>query len=301
MKDLIILGAGPAGLSASVYASRYKIDHLLIGAEIGGFLNEIHKVENYLGFDSISGMELGMKMKAHAEKLGGDLRQEVVQEMEKIADGFRIKTNVAEYEAKKIIYSIGTSARKLGVEGERDFLGKGISYCATCDGPFFRNKKVVVVGGGNSAAMAALMLAEHASSVVLVHRGAALACEPSYLDGMERKDNIEIRYERNVVKVEGENLLQKVFLSLKDGTQEEVETDGLFIEIGSIPNQKMIKELGVETDERGFVVTSKDQKTSIDGLYAAGDITTNSDCFRQIITAASEGAIAAVNVFKDLK
>ncbi len=301
MKDLIILGAGPAGLGASVYASRYQIKHVILGEEVGGYLNEIHKIENYLGFEAISGMELGMKMKAHVESLGGTLKQETALKIEKIEGGFKVTTNKEEYQARSLLYAIGTSARKLNVEGEKEFLGKGVSYCATCDGPFFRNKKVVVVGGGNSAAMAALMLAEQSNNVTLVHRGKELSCSPNYFDRMKNSEWITIEYNKNIARVEGANVVERIIL--KDEKDEEivVEANGIFVEIGSIPNQQMLVDLGVEINKNGFIVTDQAQLTSIEGIYAAGDITTNSNGFRQIITAAAEGAVAALEIFKRLK
>ncbi len=301
MKDLIILGAGPAGLGASIYASRYKIDHMLIGKEAGGYLNEIHKIENYLGFESITGMELGLKMRSHVEGLGIELQQEVAEKIEVVDGGFKVITDKGEHEAKKILYAIGTSARKLDIEGEEKFMGKGVSYCATCDGPFFRNKKIIVVGGGNSAAMAALMLAEYAEKVTLVYRGPELSCLPSYSDSLKDNDKIKIEYSKNIVRIEGENVVEKVILQDHEKEESEVEADGVFIEIGSLPNQEMLVSLGVEMDEQGFVRTSANQSTSVEGIYAAGDITTNSNGFRQVITAAAEGAVATLEIFRKLK
>lgn len=301
IKDLIILGAGPAGMGASIYASRYQVDHIVIGKEFGGYLNEIHKIENYLGFDSISGMDLGLKMRAHVEGLGISLVQEVATKIEKTNQGFKVITDNGEYEARKILYAIGTSARKLDIEGEKEFLGKGISYCATCDGPFFKNKKVVVVGGGNSAAMAALMLAEYAEKVTLVYRGVELGCLPSYSDSLKHNPKITIEYNKNIARIEGENVVERVILLDHEGVESEIITSGVFVEIGSLPNQEMLVALGVEVDGKGFVKTAPNQATSIDGIYAAGDITTNSNGFRQVITAAAEGAVASLEIFKKLK
>ncbi len=301
IKDLIILGAGPAGLGASIYASRYKIDHIIIGKEPGGYLNEIHKIENYLGFESLTGFELASKMRSHVENLGAKLQQETALRIEKIDGGFEVTTDKGSYKAKKILYTVGTSARRLDVPGEKEFFGKGISYCSTCDGPFFKNKKVAIVGGGDSAAMAALMLAEYAESVTLIHRGDELSCMPVYLDSLRDNSKIKIEYNKGVSRIEGENAVERVILSNKEGGEEVVEINGIFIEIGSVPNQKMLLELGVEVDDKGFLKTKPDQSTSIEGIYAAGDITTNSNGFRQVITAAAEGAVAAVEIFRKLK
>lgn len=301
IKDLIILGAGPAGLGASIYASRYKIDHFLIGKEPGGYLNEIHRIENYLGFEGVPGIEMGAKMRAHVESLGVELQQATATKIEKMEGGFQVITDKGIFKAKKLLYTVGTSARKLDAPGEKEFFGKGVSYCSTCDGPFFRNKKVLVVGGGDSAAVAALMLAEYAESVTLVHRSSEFTCTPSYIDSLKANDKIKLEYNKSILKIEGENVVKSVSLKDANGNEEVLDMDGVFIEIGSVPNQRMLLELGVEVDERGFVKTNPDQSTSIEGIYAAGDITTNSNGFRQVITAAAEGAVAAVEIFKKLK
>lgn len=299
--DLIILGSGPAGLSASIYASRYKINHLVIGSEIGGYLNEIHKVENYPGFESISGIELAQKMAAHAKFFGAEIKQEIIERIEKKDGGFEIKTNAGNYQAKFLIYSIGTSARKLGIPGEDEFKGRGVSYCATCDGPFFKDKNVVVVGGANSAAVAALMLAEHATKVTLFYRGEKVRCTPTYAQQMEKNPKIEVVCCTNLKEIKGENKVEKIMLDNPYNGNNEFETDGVFIEVGSNPNNSLITALGVETDETGYIKTKPDQSTNLEKFFAGGDITTNSNGFRQIITATAEGAIAVYSVYEKMK
>lgn len=301
MQDLLILGAGPAGLTASIYASRYNVDHLVIGSEIGGYLNEIHKVENYPGFEKISGVELGQKMIGHVEAFNGKIRNETVFGVRQENGIFQLKTDKDEYEAKNIIYSIGTSCKKLRIPGEKDLLGKGVSYCATCDGPFFKGKKVAVVGGANSAAMAALMLSEYAEKVSIIYRRGALRSAPSYIDKIEKTKNIEVLYNTTLKKILGKNRVEKIILCNLPKPDREVKMDGVFIEIGSQPNCDNIVKLGVEMNEEGYIVTKPDQSTSLLGFFAAGDITTNSNNFRQIITAAAEGAVAALSVFDRLK
>ena len=298
--DLIILGSGPAGLSASIYASRYKINHLVIGSEIGGYLNEIHKVENYPGFESISGTELGQKMASHAKSFGAEIRQEVVEHIEKENKVFEVKTNLGSYQTKFLIYSIGTSAKKLGIPGEDEFRGRGVSYCATCDGPFFKDKNVVVVGGANSAAVATLMLAEHAEKVTMFYRGEKPRCTPTYLEQMQQNPKIEIVCCTNLKEIGGKNKVEKIVLDNPYNGSDEFETDGIFIEIGSNPNNSLIMTLGIKTNQQGYIKTESDQSTSLEGFYAAGDITTNSDGFRQIITATAEGAIAVYSIYKKI-
>ena len=301
MKKLAILGAGPAGMTASIYASRYKVDHFFIGSEIGGYLNEIHKIENYPGISSISGFELSQKMKEHVETLGSNIIQESVVGIKKIENGFEIETEKEKYQAENIIFSIGTVFRRINIPGEKELTGKGVSYCATCDGPFFKNKKVVVVGGGNSAAVAALILSEYASHVDLIYRNNELSCTPTFKEQLEKTENVGIIYSSNVTEIKGETKVEKIILDKEFNGSNELPVDGIFIEIGSDPNVNLLDSLNVALDEKKYIITKPDQSTNVDGFFAAGDITTNSNGFRQIITAAAEGAIAALAVYEKIK
>lgn len=301
MHDLIILGTGPAGLSASIYASRYKINHLLIGAETGGYLNEIHKIENYPGFPSVSGFELAQKMKEHVESLGEKISEETVMDIEKKEEHFVVRAGENEYKAKNIIYSIGTQARKLNIPGESDLKGRGVSYCATCDGAFFKEKEVVVVGGANSAAVATLILADHAKKVTMFYRGEKPRCTPSYLEQMKKNPKIDVVCCTNLKEIKGENKVESVVLDTPYKDSSEFKTDGVFIEVGSDPATKLTKDLNLDLDEKNYIKTNPDQSTNLEGFFAAGDITTNSNGFRQIITACSEGAISAFSVYEKLK
>lgn len=301
MQDLIILGTGPAGLTASIYANRYKINHLLIGSEVGGYLNEIHKIENYPGIPSISGFELAQKMKKHVESFGGKILSETIIAIEKKDDYFETKTTNKSYQAKNIIHSIGTQSRKLKIPGEKELGGRGVSYCATCDGPFFKNKNVVVVGGANSAAVATLMLAEHAKKVTMIYRGEKPRCTPSFLEQIENNPKIDIICCTNLKEIKGGERVERVILDKPYQNSNEFKTDGVFIEVGSDPDTKLTRALNVELDEKGYIKTDSDQSTNIEGFFAAGDITTNSNGFRQIITACSEGAIATLAVYEKLK
>ncbi len=301
MHDLIILGAGPAGLTASIYASRYNIKHIVIGSEAGGYLNEIHKVENYPGVEEIAGIELSEKMVKHAEICNDPIKKESISDIKILKEGFELITDKEKYMAKNIIYSIGTSCKKLGIPGEAQLFGRGVSYCATCDGPFFKEKKVAVVGGANSAAMAALMLSEYAKKVFLIYRKGVLRCDPSYIEKIEKTKNIEVVYHSTLKKIEGEEQVENIVLCNPPKPDKKKRIDGVFIEIGSKPNCDKILKLGIQVDKKGFIVTNPDQSTNIPGFYAAGDISTNSNGFRQIITAAAEGAIAALTVFDRTK
>lgn len=301
--DVIIVGGGPAGLTASIYLSRYRVNHLLIAPEIGGFMNETHKIENYPGFTSISGFELSQKMGEHTKALGAKIIAREVSKIEKDGDNFKVTTFLKEeLWAKKIIYAVGTISNKLRVPGEKELKGKGVSYCATCDGPFFKNKEAVVVGGGNSAAVAVFILAKHANKVSLVHRGDLPTCEPSYIEDMQADPKIKLISNANVVEVKGQSKVESVLLDKDIDGNREYKTDGVFVQIGSGPNTKSIKELGVELNDRGYIKVNPDQEsTNVKGFYAIGDISTNSNGVRQIVTAAAEGSIAAMAIFEKNK
>lgn len=299
--DLIIIGSGPAGLAASIYASRYKVNHIVIGKEPGGQAVEAHKVENWPGTISISGFDLGRKMREHAKKLGAEIFMDSVSAAKKIGDIFEITTHTKQHRAKNIILALGMEYRKLQIPGETEFKGKGVSYCPTCDAAFFKDKIVAVVGGANSAASAALLLAEHAEKIFLIYRGEKLKVDPVYQEKISKNEKVEVIYSTNIKEIKGEKSVEKIILdqSYKDGN--ELEVQGVFIEIGSEPGVELVKQLGIKTDEQGFIIVNADQGTNVSGIYAAGDATTGSNKMRQILTAAAEGAVAAGSVYKKLQ
>ena len=299
--DLIIIGSGPAGLSASIYASRYKLNHLVFGVEPGGQMGEIWKIENYPGFTSISGGELIQKFLEQAKGLGGEMKSESVVSLQKEKDGWIAETAGGKYLAKAIIMAMGTVYRKINVPGEKELTGKGVSYCATCDGMFFRDKEVVVIGGGNSAVVSALQLSQFAKKIYVIYRGEKLSAEPFWLDKVKEISKIEIITQTNVTEIIGQSGVEKVKLDKPYEGKEFLEIDGVFVEIGSDPGISLAKELGIEADEKQFIKVNTDQSTNMEGVFAAGDITTGSNKFRQVLTAAAEGAIAAEGVFKFLK
>lgn len=300
--DVAIVGSGPASFSASIYASRYKLRNVIFGKVPGGTITEAHKVCNYPGFDDISGMELGMKFQQHAKNQGGEYLTESVVDIKKEDGMFKIVTDAQnEYFARTVILATGTDRNKLAIPGEDKYLGKGLSYCATCDGMFYRNKTVAVVGGSNAATMAATMLSDVATKVYIIYRGTELRGEPAWVDQVKEKENIEIIYTTLVVGLEGEDRLEKVKLSKEYNGSDYLEVDGIFVEIGSEPNITLPLKLGLEVDSHNYIVVDKEQKTSLEGLWAAGDCTTNSNYFKQVVTAVGEGAIASNSIYVYLK
>jgi len=297
--DLIIVGAGPAGISAAIYASRYNLNAIVIGDEPGGMAAEAYKIENYPGFKSVSGMELMNKFKDQIKGLV-DIKQEKIIELKK-ENNFVITTKRGVYKSKAVIIASGTKRRKLNIKGEKEFLGRGVSYCATCDAAFFRDKVVGVVGGNDAAAMSALLLAEYARKVFIIYRKEKIRAEPLRVSQLEKNKKITIINNTNVIAVNGDKMMSSVTLDKEFSKSKELALNGLFIEIGSVPSTILTKKLGIKLDEEGYITVDSVQKTNIEGFYAAGDITTNSNKFRQIITAASEGAVSAHSVYEFLK
>lgn len=302
MYDLIILGAGPAGLSAAIYASRYKINHLVIGNVFDGSLAKAHKIENWPGEKSISGSDLIMKFYEQTKNLGAEILQEEVVEISRDNETFIIKTSLNKtYQSKAILIALGTKHRKLNISGEEEFLGRGVSYCAVCDGAFFKNKIVAVVGGSNSAAMAAEMLSEYTEKTYVIYRKEPMRCEPVILERLEKNPKIEIIYNTNVTKVAGDKKVELIEIDNKYNDSDKIKLDGLFIEVGAVPFVNLVKKLGVETGKGNCIIIDQSGATNIDGVYAAGDITDGSNELRQIVTAVSEGAIAATSIYGYLK
>ncbi len=300
--DLAIIGTGPAGLSASLYASRFGINHVVIGGLMGGLISESHHIDNYLGVEDATGFEFGQKITDHVKKYGVEIIPILVRHIEKENNLFKLSLDsTKEIKARTILLATGTKRRKLGAKGEEEFAGKGISYCATCDGFFYKGKTVAVVGGSDSAAGAAIYLADIAEKVYVIYRGSELRCETYWKKKIEENPKIKVLCGYNLKEVAGDQKLQKVILDNDYEGKSEIELDGLFIEVGSDPSVDFAKDLGVEEDKSGYIKIRSDCSTSIEGVWAAGDITDGSDKFRQVITAAAEGAIAARSIFNYLK
>lgn len=286
--DIIIIGAGPAGLSAAIYSARYKLKSLLLYDSFGGMIATAPNVENYPGFKSIQGIELTNKMKEQALSLGVDMKQEQVIEIKK---GFTVKTTSAEYKTKSIILAMGSERRKLNIKGEKEFAGKGVAYCATCDAPFFKGKDVAVVGGGNAAFVSALLLSKYANHIYLIHRQKDFKAEPLRLKQLKSSRKISIITPAEIKEIKGKEFVSSIVLS----TNKELKVQGVFIEIGSIPSAYIPKKLGIKLNKKNEIIVNENQETNIKGVFAAGDMT--SHAFKQIATAVGEGAEAAYSAY----
>jgi len=297
--DLIIIGSGPAGLTAGIYASRYKLKTLIIGKINGGLMTESHKICNFPTEEDITGLALGEKMEKNARAQGSEIINKEITNISESDGLFTISSSDnMDFVSRSIILAYGTAHRHLGIPKEKELLGKGISYCATCDGMFFKNKTVAVIGGSDSALTSALYLADIANKVYLIYRGEKLRGEPSWIENINQSKNIEVLLNSEVTELIGENKLEKIKIS--NGTQ--LEINGLFVEIGTEPiKYDFVKNFKIDTDEKGYIEVNQAQQTSQAGIWAAGDLTTGSNNFRQIITACAEGAIAAESIFKYLK
>lgn len=295
--DLIIVGGGPCGLSASLYAGRSNMKTLLIEEfACGGQILNTYEIKNYPGFENISGPELAQKMENQAKNLGVEIIYGRVIDFDLDNEIKAVKTKNNQYFAKAIILSLGASPRKLGLENEKELTGRGVSYCAICDGGFFKNKTVAVVGGGNSAMEDAPYLTNLASKTYLINRTAKYRAMAQLVDNvknLESQGKIEVLENTIVTKLVGKNKLETIEVkNVLTNKTETISVDGLFIEIGRVPNTEMLKGK-LELDDYGYIVTDQNLMTSKSGVFAGGDVIKKS--LRQIITAGSDGAICATN------
>jgi len=288
--DVMILGSGPAGLTAALYSARYARKCCVITESLGGMACKAGSVENWPGEKNISGLDLINKFKEHVDSYDIDFIEKPAKNVTRDGDLFSVDLGDGKIIGKSVILALGTKPRELKIKGETELVGRGVSHCATCDGMFFRDKDVVVIGGNDSAAKAALYLGDVARSVKILYRGDNLRCEGIYSTRIDEKENIDVVYNAVPLEILGEAKVDAI--KLKIGEKEEnLKCDGVFIEIGADPSSEIAKSLSIETDDRGHIITGKDTKTNIEGLYAAGDMTNTP--LRQIVTAAAEGAIAA--------
>lgn len=296
--DVIIIGSGPAGLAAAIYAQRAKLSTLVLEKEYmsGGQVLNTYEVDNYPGLPEIGGFELGMKFREHAQKLGACFINIEARHIG-LEDEGRVKvvyTDKEEYRARTLVLAMGARHRMLNVPGEKELTGMGVSYCATCDGAFFKGRTVAVVGGGDVAVEDALFLARGCEKVYLIHRRDTLRAAAILQEQLKKCENVEFLWNTEVMEIQGDDHLECLKIRNKqNGTEEFLDVDGLFIAVGTIPNTLIITKL-LQLDETGYIIASEDGKTEIPGIFAAGDIRTKQ--LRQIVTAVSDGANAITSV-----
>lgn len=294
--DLAILGGGPAGITAAIYASRARLNTIWIDKNFapGGQVTATYEVDNYPGMPGISGMDLGEAMAGHAAKLGIEPFRENVLSVEDAGTEKIIRTKKHEYRARTVILACGASHRKLNIPGEEELSGMGVSYCATCDGAFFKNKTAVVVGGGNMAVEDAIFLSRICRKVYLVHRREELRAERILQESLFACENVEIRWNSVAVEIQGTECVTGLKIrDVQDATESVIDTDGVFIAVGILPNTDKFRNL-VKLDEAGYIVAGEEGITETPGIFAAGDIRTK--MLRQVVTAVADGANAVASV-----
>lgn len=290
MYDILIVGGGIAGLTAAIYARRAGRTALVLEAMgLGGQIAASPLVENYPGVASISGNELSDALAGQAKALGAEVKYGQVTAAEKTAGGFRLTAGKKEYEGRALILCTGAKHRKLGVEREDEYVGHGVSYCATCDGAFFRGKAVAVVGGGDSALQSALFLSQLCASVTLIHRRGEFRAQKAYVDAAQARENIRFLLDAQVVALQGKEKLSSVTVRQK-GEQRELVVEGLFVEVGQSPDNGAFAALA-ELDEAGYFAAGEDCRTKTPGVFVAGDC--RAKTLRQLTTAAADGSVAA--------
>lgn len=302
--DVLIVGGGAAGLTAAIYSVRYNLSTLVVSADFGGQILKTGDIENWPGIKKITGPQLSQNFYDHAEALGAKLAQGTVKSIVKENIGFTAVLDSGfkdSVKVRSVILCAGAVHRKLGIPGEEALAGRGVSYCATCDGPFFRNKTVAVVGGGDSAVTGALDLSSYVAGIYQVHMLNDFQAKPFYVDALKKNPKVEILMGTKVVEAKGEGKLEAVILDKPFNGSTELKVDGLFIEIGFLPENSLAKQLGLEIDGRGYIKVQPDQSTSVAGVFAAGDVTNNSNYFAQLVTAAGEGSVAADSAFRYLQ
>ena len=299
MYDVIIIGSGPAGLSAAIYGQRARLNTLVLEKQplSGGQILDTYEVDNYPGLPGMNGFDLGMKFREHADTMGASFVQNgvaKVEKAEKAEEGFRVYTNKDTYDTRTVVFATGASHRKLMAPGEERLAGRGVSYCATCDGAFFRDKVTAVVGGGDVALGDALFLARACKKVYLIHRRDQLRGAGILQEQVKKAENIEIIWDTQVEEILGEEQVEKIRLyNKKEDSRRELPADGVFVAVGIIPNSQLAEGL-VSLDAGGYIVAGEDGRTSLEGVFAAGDVRTKQ--LRQVITAAADGANVITSV-----
>lgn len=300
MFDLIIVGAGVAGLTAAIYAARGGADFIVLEQDGygGGQISSAHLVENYPGLPSVCGADLSEEIRVHAEKLGAKIEFGIVTDIINNGDSKKVITeDNIEYFSKAVIIATGASPRTLGVPGEDKFLGRGVSYCAVCDGAFYEDKDVFVIGGGDTAVEDAIYLSDICKSVTLVHRREEFRAPKTRVDYLKSKENIKFILNANLISIDGTERVSSVSVNANNNINK-YNTDGVFIAVGTKPESSMIKSLNIDTDN-GYIKADETCRTNIKGIFVAGDIRTKH--LRQVITAAADGANAAISAMNFIK
>ena len=291
--DIIVIGGGPAGYTAALYGARAGLRVLVLEKlSVGGQMALTHEIDNYPGYDEgIDGFELGQKMLRGALRFGAENKLSQVLDLDLKANPKLVRTDSGDYYGKTVVIATGAEPRKLGLSNEEAWLGQGVHYCAACDGMFYRGKTVVLVGGGNSAAAEALVLSRVAKKVILVHRRDSLRAEKAVAQAVQRAENVEIRWNSQVAELLGDSRVHGVVIrDVQSGEESQIDCDGVFVSIGRVPSTQLVKDQ-LELDEVGYIRAGEDTKTSLPGVFAAGDVRTKA--VRQIVTATADGAAAA--------
>lgn len=296
MYDIIIIGAGPAGLTAAIYALRANKKVLIFEAKAyGGQIANANLIENYPGIAKISGYDFATNLYNQVKDLGAEFKIETVV---RIDENKKVYTNNGEYNAKAIIIATGAENRKLNIPKENEYVGKGVSYCATCDGNFYKNKNVAVVGGGNTALEDALYLSDIVKKVYVIHRRDTFRGEDKYLKELKKKENVEFILNSNVVSINGENNVESIEVKNNEEKITNIKVSGLFIAVGQSPKNEIFINV-VDLDKLGYIVSLDDVHTKVKGIYVAGDTRVKS--LRQLTTAVSDGSIAATTAIKEME
>jgi thioredoxin reductase (NADPH) len=296
--DVIIVGAGSAGLAAAIYAVRSGLKTLVLDEKFaGGTIADAPTIVNYPGFVSISGGELAQKMADHARSLGANIHDiEAVAAMNLTGENKTVTTTGATYTAKAVIISTGSHYKEIGAKGEKDFRGRGVSYCGVCDGPFFKGKRVVVVGGGNSACITTLYLSGLASQVTVIHRRQIFRAEESLVNDLKTKTNVNILWNTEIQEIKGDRQVRLVTLiDNSTGKTSEQAADAVFVQVGEAPNSQLASTAGAEIDDHGYIKIDMHQRTNIEGVFAAGDVTNHP--VKQVGTAVGQGITAALEAY----
>lgn len=296
MYDVIIIGSGPAGLAAAIYAQRARLNTLVVEKQpmSGGQILNTYEVDNYPGLPGLGGFELGMKLRAHADSMEAAFVQGQVEKVEKNGDSWRVITDKETYDTKTVVFATGAVHRKLNIPGEEALTGMGVSYCATCDGAFFRDKVTAVVGGGDVALEDALFLARACEKVYLIHRRDQLRGAKVLQEKIFAAKNIEVVWDTQVEEIFGTDKVERIRLyNKKEDTRQELPVDGVFIAVGISPNTQLAEGL-TAMDEGGYIIAGEDGRTNVPGIFAAGDLRTKP--LRQVITAAADGANVVTSV-----